>query len=113
MKDVESAKEELARAILHSEEYLNYKRCEAKLRLRPDVFNQANDIRRQLFALQNEEGITDVYGMLEGIKNNSRDMMFIEELNEFILAECALSRMIQEVMERLVRDIDIDLSFWE
>lgn len=111
MHEVDRLKTELAHAVLTSNEYREYKRCERILMQNADLYRSVNAMRKQNFELQNNQDIYDMFEEGEHLKNQYEQIRTLSEVQEFLLAEVSLGRMIRDIYETIVRDLEFDTSF--
>lgn len=111
MREVDRLKQELAHAVLLSDEYREYKRCEKILKQNANLYRAVNAMRKQNFELQNSEDVQNMYEESERIRNQYEQIRSLDEVREFLLAELSLGRMIQDIYESVVKDLEFDVDF--
>lgn len=101
---------QLSEAILSSDEYRNYHRVEAEIRMQPELYAKVNELRRHNFSMQTGFGrmTNDEYLGLSSFSQNMHENPLV---NEFLNAEVALARLIQDIMRKLVSNIEFDTDF--
>lgn len=113
MTEVKRISDELAKAVLESEEYKNYKRCSEELKKDADLYRRVNEMRRVNFDIQNNEDVADVYEVAEDMRQQYNELREMSQVRAFLNAEMSLGRMIQDIYRVVVRDVEFDLSFLE
>lgn len=111
MTDSLAAKvKELRQMILDSEEYRNFDLYRRVLQEVPEIFEQVNQFRSENFQLQlsgeiqNKEKAEEIVEKYQELFNNSL-------VTPFLNAELVLCKMLQDVNEMLVDEIDLDVDF--
>lgn len=102
---------QLSDAIKNSGEYFRYSDCLARIKEQPELYNQVNELRRRHFEMQN--GVNDNispedFMMLNTLSLNLRRNNIV---NEFLDAETAFGKMIQEINIQIMKEIDFDCQF--
>lgn len=111
MTRVESITAELAQAVLDSEEYRNYLKYSDELKKNADLYRQVNEMRRGNFDIQNNADAGDVFEAAENLRRQYQELRQIEGVRDFLNAEMSLGRMIQEIYRTVVQDICFDLDW--
>lgn len=110
---VEEKARELADMIRSSEEYRNYLLCRDLLKGDPQLYQRVNDYRKRNFLLQlegNPANLYDEMGQLwERFEPERRDI----RVSGFLQYEHSLCRMVQQVEEILLENLDFDIEFLE
>lgn len=103
--------EELASALAESEEYRNYQENLAKLKERPDLYNQANEFRKRHFVMQNGGNERMMNDDFYSFSDESRRLREETLINDFLDAEVALGRLVQRIKRTILSKIDFDCDF--
>ncbi len=110
--EIDVCVEELKKAILASPEYAEYRRLTAEIDKRPEVRRAIDSLRRENFAMQNSEGDIDP-NTLEDYRNRFIEIRQQDYVDQYLLAEVTLCRMIRDINRRLVEGLEFDTSFLE
>ncbi|MCR5216348.1 MAG: YlbF family regulator [Lachnospiraceae bacterium] len=110
MSRVDELAEELAKAILESEEYQNYLRAMAEVKKNPQLYQAINEVRKRSFELQNSAN-SDIYNENKAVDQQYAYLRTNEVALNFLRCEIGVCRMMQDVERTLVEDIDLELDF--
>lgn len=109
MDEIEKLTGMLLEAVRASTIYTEFRKQEDILLKDPELFDRVSSFRADNFRFQ--QGIPDdeLYGLVEKLDSESRELRKIPEVNAYLEAELALCRMIQEVCRTLTEGIEICL----
>lgn len=108
---VDELAEQLAAAVLESEEYKNFLRCRTEIKKNPQLYQAVNELRRHNFQLQNSEDVVDMYDEVTKIYDRYAYIRTNIVANQFLRAELSMCRMIQDIQRKLLEDLDFDVDF--
>jgi cell fate (sporulation/competence/biofilm development) regulator YlbF (YheA/YmcA/DUF963 family) len=110
---IESANNDLAvfKAILDSDEYRRYVKLNEELKKRPDLKRAVDEFRKQNFYYQYSDDVDDAIGKSEELAKNFAATRSIKLVNDFLVTEMCLDRMIQQICISLVSVMDFDVDF--
>ncbi|MBP3339001.1 MAG: YlbF family regulator [Lachnospiraceae bacterium] len=101
---------ELKQMILDSEEYRNFDLYRRLLKEVPELFDQVNQFRHDNFMLQISGEIQNKEKAEEIVEKN-KDLFNNSLVTPFLNAELVLCKMLQDINEMLVDEIDMDVDF--
>lgn len=103
---VAAAQEKMIEAILESEEYLEYRKQLQKVKEFPDLKEQIDEFRRRNYELQQQPDYA--FDKLEQFEREYRIFRENPLVSDFLAAELAICRMMQELGERLLSALDFE-----
>lgn len=111
MRDVDRLKEELAEAVKNSDEYKDFIRCRNALEENPQLKNSVNELRKYSYLLQNTETEKDLFDDITEVRHTFEYVHSQNMANDYLRAELCLCRMVQDICNSIVKEIEIDLDF--
>ena len=111
MNKVELLTEQMKQAILDSDEYRRYVKLNEELKKRPDLKRVVDEFRKQNFYYQYSDDVDDAIGKSEELAKNFAATRSIKLVNDFLVTEMCLDRMIQQICISLVSVMDFDVDF--
>ena len=106
MKNMEEALVVLIGAIKESEEYLEYTRAKEKVKEFPELKALIDEYRRRNYELQNDENIE--FEKVEEFEKEYAGLWEEPLAADFLTAELAFCRMMQEVSLRITESLDFE-----
>ena len=107
-KDVMEAARQLAGIIRETDIYQEYLRCREILKKQPELYAQVNEYRRKNFDIQNESEGSELFDRMEAFEREYREFREDPLVDDFLRAELALCRMLQEMNVLLTVEIDFE-----
>ena len=107
MNTIDSALAALEDAILNSPEYREYDKQRNIIKQHPEVKAKLDDFRRQNFLFQT--GTDNALEQMEQFERQYADFREQPMVSEFLAAELAFCRMMQDINLRLTDHIEFDL----
>ena len=111
MNKVELLTEQMKQAILDSDEYRRYVKLNEELKKRPDLKRAVDEFRKQNFYYQYSDDVDDAIGKSEELAKNFAATRSIKLVNDFLVTEMCIDRMIQQICISLVSVMDFDVDF--
>ena len=108
--DIQTALEQLATAMKNSEEYVRFKRAEAKVAEFSGLQQRIDEFRGSWYALQSS-GSPDLFEQIDQVEDQYMDFRENPYVQEFLAAELALCRMFQQVNWTIMQNLDFDTDF--
>lgn len=111
MREVDRLKNELAQAVKNSEEYAEYLHYKNMLNQKPELEKAVNEIRRLNYEFHNSD---DLKNSIHEIDDMKQKLDYVHEnhlANDYLKAELCLCRMIQDICNNIIEDIELDLDF--
>ena len=106
MNEVEEAAEALANALLNSDIYQEYKSKLDQVKQYPDLKRQIDEFRMRNYELQ--ESPDYAFDKMEQFQREYQTFRDDPLVSDFLAAELAFCRMVQDVENRLVERIDFE-----
>ena len=106
MCTVDEAVEGLLNAILNSETYLEYKNSLEKVKRYPDLKKQIDEFRLRNYELQQSPDYA--FDKMEQFQREYQSFREDPLVSDFLSAELAFCRMVQDIECRLVENIDFE-----
>lgn len=106
MNEVEEASDRLVEAVLHCDIYLEYRKQLEKVKAFPDLKKQVDEFRRRNFELQQQPDYA--FDKLEQFEREYRTFRENPLVSDFLAAELAFCRLMQELGERLINAVDFE-----
>ena len=113
MKDIVFQTKELAKAIKKSNEYNQYQRIRQNLKKDMELFDRVQELRKRNFELQSRTDIGNMFEEIERLNSEFSEIMKMPIVNEFLIAEQRLCKMMKEVYSSLSDGLDFELGFLE
>jgi len=111
MSQIEKALDGLIQAIKDSPEYRQYQEIRAKVHGYPDLERQIHVFRKKNYELQNTVGNWDLFEQVDRLDSEYADFLKQPLVDEYITAEVAFCRVIQNVNWSIIRNIDFEVGF--
>lgn len=91
-------------------EYVSYKESLAKLQQDPELYQKVNELREKNFQLtENEDIVSDeLLDLSDALTNEYEDVINTELVKEFIEAEAAFCRLMQDFNLSLTEGLEFD-----
>lgn len=106
MNDVDNAVEQLIKAVLGSDLYREYETVLAKVKQQPGLKEQIDEFRRRNYLLQSEEDCD--FGKIDQFEKEFADFREQPLVSEFLAAELAFCRMMQDVNIRVTEALHFE-----
>ena len=110
MTELNVAVEKLIDIIRDTEVYTEYERQKEKVNRIPDLKAKIDAYRIRNFEIQNLSGDDDVFQKIEDFEREYESFRENPIVSDFLSAELALCRMMQEINIRLTAALDFDLN---
>ncbi len=105
-----AALDSLATEMKNSEEYIRFKRAEAKVSEFSGLQQRINEFRASWYELQNG-GTSQLFDEIDRVEERYSDLRENPYVQEFLSAELALCRMFQMVNWTIMQNLDFDTGF--
>ena len=106
MCTVDEAVDGLLNAILNSDVYLEYKKCLDNVKQYPDLKKQIDEFRLRTYELQQSPDYA--FDKMEQFQREYQSFRENPLVSDFLSAELAFCRMVQDIECRLVEHIDFE-----
>lgn len=108
MGKIEDRTEALVEAIQESSEYREFCAVKDKVGENPELREKINAFRRQVFDTQNSKEPLDMYGEMERIGREYEEIRQEPLVDEFLLNELKVCRILQKITFEVIRAVDLD-----
>lgn len=111
MSDVQmmEATKKFAAYIQESDTYQEYLYQREKIKKQPELYNKVNEYRQKNFDLQNESDSADLFDRMEAFEREYAKFRENPMVEDFLRAELAFCRMMQDINVLLTSEIDFEL----
>ena len=99
---VDACTDKLVKSILESRAYRRFIRAQENLDKRPDLKEQINQYRTDIFKLYEEGADEDLIDTSDILEKKFQSMQKIPEVNAYLDAETEICRMVREIYQRLI-----------
>lgn len=106
--EVQEALEQLARAIRESEVYREYRRQSERVDHAGDMRERIDEYRAKTFDLQNSSAEEDLLDRMDAYEREYEKFREDPMVEEYLCAELAFCRMMQEIDAKLVEMVDFE-----
>lgn len=108
MSDVNESVDALVVTIRETVVYQNYIREKERVQQHPQLKAQIDEYRKQNFELQNMTQDDELFDRIEQFQNKYEDFLANPLVADFLKAELAFCRMMQDITGRLIQGIDFE-----
>ena len=113
MTDTLELSRQLNACIKDSDVYKNYQYCKDKLRQKPEKLQQLMEFRKKNYLLQNSQGTVDLYEETDLMENEYREFRKNPMVSEYLAAENALCKIVQQINWTLIEGLEFEVGFEE
>lgn len=106
--DIMIAAKEFAETIRKSDTYQKYYFQREKIKRQPDLYDKVNEYRRKNYELQNTADSEDLFDRMEAFEKEYEKFRENPLVDDFLRAELAFCRMMQDINELLTTEIDFE-----
>lgn len=106
--DIMIATKEFAETIQKSDTYQKYYFQREKIKRQPDLYDKVNEYRRKNYELQNTADSEDLFDRMEAFEKEYEKFRENPLVDDFLRAELAFCRMMQDINELLTTEIDFE-----
>jgi cell fate (sporulation/competence/biofilm development) regulator YlbF (YheA/YmcA/DUF963 family) len=111
MSSVEQCTNDLAKAIVQSDEYMVYIEAKKALKGNLELCIKLNEFRERNFKLQNSTDDIDLFDELDMLELEYAEFLKNSKISAFLAAELRVCRMTQEINAKIANTIDLELEF--
>lgn len=106
--EIMEATKKFAAIIQESDTYREYYYQREKVKKQPELYDKVNEFRQKNFDLQNESDSEDLFDRMEVFEQEYAKFRENPLVDDFLRAELAFCRMMQEVEILLAAEIDFE-----
>lgn len=107
MSEVENEVNSLIEAIKTSKTYCEYDKQRNKVKENPELMQQLNRYREEVFNLQNSDG-PDVEKRMDELSDRYADFLDESLVCDFLDAESSLCKMMQRLTDEIIDNLDFE-----
>lgn len=111
MNQIMVALELLMETVKSSPEYIRYQSIKDKVHKLPELEQQINGFRHKNYLLQNSHGSLDLYEETDRLEQEYREFRKNPIVEEYLSAENALCRVVQQINWTLIEELDFEVGF--
>lgn len=111
--DLKTSIEELKRSLLESDAFLRYQKIREEVHNYPEKEHRLHEFRRKNYFLQNSREQIDLFTEADRLEQEYADVYKDPLLGEFLAAEVAVCRIIQQVNQELIGCLDFEAILYE
>lgn len=108
-KEIIEAAKKFAGMIMTSKTYKEYLYQRERIKKQPELYEKVNEYRQRNFDLQNESDSDDIFERMEEFDREYEKFRENPLVDDFLSAELAFCRMMQEVYMLLAEEIDFEV----
>lgn len=109
-KEIIEAARDFADKIMTSDTYREYLYQREKIKKQPELYAKVNEFRKRNFDLQNETDSEDMLDRMEAFEREYEKFRENPLVDDFLRAELAFCRMMQEVYVLLANEVDFEVE---
>lgn len=110
MDQISAKTADLIVAIRQSDEYKRYQEAREKLHEDPDLERAVHEFRKRNYQIQNS-GNVDLFNEVDHLDWENSQMIKNPVAEEYMAAEMAYCRVVQEINWRLIKGMDFEVGF--
>ncbi len=108
MKETEKIIHEFAERLKQTEEYRTYEEKRNKVREYPGLMDEINEFRKRNYMMQKSEG--ELFDKIDAFAKEYEEFRSNPVVDQFLRAELAICRMVQNIYTEIAEVIDLDIS---
>lgn len=106
--EIMEATKKFAAVILESDTYKEYLLQREKIKTQPELYDKVNEYRQKNFDIQNESDGEELFDRMEAFEREYAKFRENPLVEDFLQAELAFCRMMQDVNVLLTSEIDFE-----
>lgn len=103
----------LNQMIRESKEYIRYQNAMKNVQAQQELYQAMNSFRRRNHELQGYDDGINRYQEIHNLAMEYEKVLRNPLVNEFLVAEQMLSRMMSQMYEQIAKDLELDYSYME
>ena len=108
MTDLSYLSGQVTQALKETYEYGEYRRLLEAMRANGPVYDRVREFREKNFFIQ-QQASDDMLDLLDALTNEYEDVINMELVNDFIEAEAAFCRLIQDFNTAIIDNLEFDI----
>lgn len=110
MVDIEKATDSFVETIKSTEVYKRYVYEKEKLERLPELKRRIDDYRKRMYEFQNSENSDQLFDQVDRLEEEGASFRANPLVNDFLAAELAFCRMMQEIYTKITAEVDFDME---
>ena len=110
MVDIEKATDSFVETIKSTEAYKRYAYEKEKLERLPELKRKIDDYRKRMYEFQNSENSDQLFDQVDRLEEEGASFRANPLVNDFLAAELAFCRMMQEIYTKITAEVDFDME---
>ncbi|MGN1159301.1 MAG: YlbF family regulator [Lachnospiraceae bacterium] len=110
MVDIEKATDSFVETIKSTEVYKRYAYEKEKLERLPELKRKIDDYRKRMYEFQNSENSDQLFDQVDRLEEEGASFRANPLVNDFLAAELAFCRMMQEIYTKITAEVDFDME---
>lgn len=107
-QNIRNQAEQFVRDIRETDVYKSYTMQLARLKKNPELYKQVNDYRKLNFEMQNAVQVEDLFDKMDYFEKEYKEFRENVIVDDFLKAELALCRMMQEINALIVDGLNFE-----
>lgn len=108
--DIELATDHFVKTIKGTEVYKRYIYEKEKLARYPELKKSIDDYRKRMYEFQNSDNADQLFDQLDRLEEEGASFRANPLVSDFLAAELAFCRMMQEIYTKLTAELDFDME---
>lgn len=108
MDEIKESLDNLRDTILNSDAFQRYDKIRTEVKLYPEKEKRLYELRRKNYVLQNSKEKVDMYMEVSRLEQEYSDVYKDPLLNEYLAAEVAVCRIIQQVNREIIESLEFE-----
>ena len=108
MSEIDDEVKSLIEAVMKSKTYMEYDRQRNLLNENPELKQQVNTYRQEIFALQNDKNDSNIERRMDEFADRYADFLEDTRVSAFLDAENNLCKMMQELTDKVVSSLNFE-----
>lgn len=110
MVDIEKATDNFVETIRSTEVYKRYVYEKEKLERLPELKRSIDEYRRRMYEFNNSENQDQLFDQVDKLEEEGANFRANPLVNDFLAAELAFCRMMQEIYTKITTEVDFDME---
>ncbi len=110
MSQIDTALNELVRAIKESPEYMRYQKAREELHKEPELERTVHEFRKKNYQIQNS-GNVNLFDEVDALERENTDLRRKPVVEAYLSSELAFCRIVQRINWMLIEQLDFEVGF--
>ena len=108
MTDLTELEQHVLQVLRDTPEYRDYSRTLKELQKNPELYQRVNEMREKNFIISQKEEDEDIMDLMDALTNEFEDVIGMSVVTEFMEAEAAFVKMIQDFTNTVTYGLEFD-----